>query len=110
MPPFALLEPGMVPDFPFLFFIKPIKSISSVGAFQIDGRQALQSLAPRASLPAAFFEPLEQLMERYVVLDRKPSQPNTGAGSGHFRCNEYLMNLAFLIVFLPMHGPKPGFS
>lgn len=66
VPPFALLEPGMAPDFPFPFFIKPIKSFFSVGAFQIDGCQALQSLAPRASLPAAFFEPLEQLMERYV--------------------------------------------
>lgn len=58
VPPFALLEPGMTPDFPFPFFIKPIKSFFSVGAFKIDGCQALQSLAPRASLPAAFFEPL----------------------------------------------------
>ena len=46
----------------------------------------------------------------YVVLDRKPSQPNTGAGSRHFCCNEDLMNLSFSVVFLPMHGPKPGFG
>lgn len=66
VPAFELLEPGATPELPFPFFIKPVKSFFSVGAFQIDDVETLRELAPRASLPAAFFHPLNALLERYA--------------------------------------------
>ena len=66
VPPFALLERGVAPELPFPFFIKPVKSFFSVGAYQVDDAQALRVLVPRATLPEAFFEPLNALLERYA--------------------------------------------
>lgn len=66
VPAFELLEPGAMPKLQFPFFIKPVKSFFSVGAFQIDDAEALRELAPRASLPAAFFQPLDALLERFA--------------------------------------------
>lgn len=66
VPPFALLQPGLAPEMPFPFFIKPVKSFFSVGAYQIDDVEALRDLAPRATLPKAFFKPLNALLERYA--------------------------------------------
>ena len=68
VPAFALLEAGTLPHMPFPFFIKPVKSFFSVGAFQVDDAQAFGVLAPRATLPKAFFEPLNALLERYAGL------------------------------------------
>ena len=66
VPPFALLELGMAPEIPFPFFIKPVKSFFSVGAYQIDNTEALRELVPYATLPEAFFKPLNALLERYA--------------------------------------------
>ena len=66
VPPFALLEPGVTPELPFPFFIKPVKSFFSVGAFRVDDDGALRSLARRATLPEPFFAPLGALLERYA--------------------------------------------
>ena len=66
VPAFALLEAGTLPHMPFPFFIKPVKSFFSVGAYQVDDLQALRDLAPRATLPKAFFEPLNALLEHYA--------------------------------------------
>ena len=68
-PPFALIEPGIVPKLAFPFFIKPVKSFFSVGAFQIDDAHALRALVPRATLPEAFFRPLNTLLGRYIGLE-----------------------------------------
>lgn len=65
-PRFVLIEPGIVPDLPFPFFIKPVKSFFSVGAFQVDDIDALRALAPRATLPEPFLRPLAALLDRYV--------------------------------------------
>ena len=67
-PQFALLEPGTVPELAFPFFIKPVKSFFSVGAFHIDDLHTLRELTPRATLPEPFFRPLDALLERYVGL------------------------------------------
>lgn len=66
VPPFALLAPGKVPAIPFPFFIKPVKSYFSVGAFQVDNVVALNNLMPYSTLPEVFFKPLNALMERYA--------------------------------------------
>ena len=66
VPPFALFEPGFAPKLAFPFFIKPVKSLFSVGAYQIDDAQAFRVLVQRATLPDAFFEPLNALLERYA--------------------------------------------
>lgn len=66
VPPFALLQSGITPEMPFPFFIKPVKSFFSVGAYQVDNVEALRELAPHATLPEAFFEPLNALLERYA--------------------------------------------
>lgn len=79
-PPFALLEPGIVPELAFPFFIKPVKSFFSVGAFQVDDVHALRALAPRATLPEPFFRPLNALLEHYA--GTKPSRSNVLAGLG----------------------------
>jgi len=47
--------------------------------------------------------------KHYVVLDREPSQPNTGAGSGHFRCNEDLMESLVFSRFFDHAWDKAGF-
>lgn len=65
-PLFALLDSGILPELPFPFFIKPVKSFFSVGAYQIDNQEALQTLLPRATLPKEFFEPFNTMLERYA--------------------------------------------
>ena len=68
VPPFALLRPGIAPEMPFPFFIKPVKSFFSVGAYQVDNMEALLEVMPHATLPEAFFKPLNALLERYAGL------------------------------------------
>lgn len=66
VPPFALLDSGVVPELPFPFFIKPVKSFFSVGAYRVDDLEALQSLIPLATLPQQFFAPFASLLEHYA--------------------------------------------
>lgn len=66
VPPFRLIEPGVVPDLPFPILVKPVKSFFSVGACQVDDVHALSEFGPRAILPDGFFEPLNALLETYA--------------------------------------------
>jgi hypothetical protein len=59
---------------PFPFFIKPIKSFFSVGAYRVDSRETLPALARRAALPKPFFEPFAILLKKYGRRD-----PGTGS-------------------------------
>ena len=74
VPPFALVQPGIAPDMLFPFFIKPVKSFFSVGAYQVDNAEALRTLAPHATLPDEFFEPLNALLKHYAGIP--PGQSN----------------------------------
>lgn len=51
-----------------------MKSCCSVGAYQVDDVEALRELAPLATLPEAFFKPLNALLERHAGIP--PGQSN----------------------------------
>lgn len=74
VPPFTWLEPGTVPEFAFPFFIKPVKSFFSVGACRVEDAEMLSYLMSRATLPEAFFEPFDGLLQRYAGLAAGPSR------------------------------------
>lgn len=74
VPPFALLEDPEWPPLPFPFLIKPVKSFFSVGAWSVDGAEALRKLALLASLPEPFFAPLDVLLHRYAGVAPTPSR------------------------------------
>lgn len=63
IPRFALIDDSESPPLPFPFFIKPVKSFCSVGAYQINDQEALRTYFPRASLPEAFFGPLNAFLD-----------------------------------------------
>lgn len=63
IPRFALIDDSESPPLPFPFFIKPVKSFCSVGAYRINDQEALRTYFPLASLPEAFFGPLNTFLD-----------------------------------------------
>ena len=56
-------------NLPFPFFIKPLKSFFSIGAYRIDDELSLHQLAKLGTLPEHFFAPFRILFEKYTGLD-----------------------------------------
>ena len=54
---------------PLPFFIKPVKSFFSIGAYRIDDELSLHQLAKLGTLPERFFAPFRILFEKYTGLD-----------------------------------------
>ena len=53
----------------FPFFIKPVKSFFSIGAYRIDDERVLHHLGRLGTLPEHFFAPFRILFEKYTGLD-----------------------------------------
>ena len=53
----------------FPFFIKPVKSFFSIGAYRIDDELSLHKLGKLGTLPERFFAPFRILFEKYTGLD-----------------------------------------
>lgn len=73
-PRFALIDDhanmadeSALPEYPC--FVKPVKSLFSVGAQRVDSKHALAGAVRRATLPALFFDPFESLLKRYSALE-----------------------------------------
>ena len=66
VPPFGLLGFNGSPRLPYPFFIKPVKSFFSIGAYRIDNAARLRELNGRATLPEHFFAPFDALYEKFA--------------------------------------------
>ena len=53
----------------FPFFIKPVKSFFSIGAYRIADEPSLRQLGKLGTLPECFFAPFRILFEKYTGLD-----------------------------------------
>lgn len=53
----------------FPFFIKPVKSLFSVGAHSVDSPEDFPAAVRRATLPRPFFDPFETLFKKYSGLE-----------------------------------------
>lgn len=74
VPAFALLHADLTAELPYPFFIKPVKSFLSVGAYRVESPAMLRVLHGRASLPDTFFRPFDDLMQRYTGMPHAPSR------------------------------------
>ena len=67
VPSFALVDhrDAAVRGVDFPMFVKPVKSFFSIGGSRVDSRAGLEAAVATATLPAVFYQPLEEIMGLY---------------------------------------------